>query len=236
MMVLRLLSGGAAQGLVATLAPQFKVLTTLDIEGEFGAVGTMAEKLQSGTAADLVILTQSIMGDLVGKGLVVGDTVAAIGLVETSIAVRARDPVVSVGDAASLRQALLGVDEIFVPDTKASTAGIHVAKVLDRLGIAAEVAPRLRIFPNGATAMRHLSESGATTAIGCTQSTEILNTPGVVLCAALPPGYELATVYAAGVTSQSRQTAEAKRLIALLTAAESRELRARAGFLELRKQ
>jgi molybdate transport system substrate-binding protein len=140
---------------------------------------------------------------------------------------------VSVGDAAALRHALLGADEIFVPDIKASTAGIHVAKVLDRLGIAAEVAPRLRIFPNGATAMRHLSESGATTAIGCTQSTEILNTPGVVLCGALPPGYELATVYSAGVTSQSRQVADAKRLIALLTAAESRELRAGAGFLEL---
>jgi molybdate transport system substrate-binding protein len=84
--------------------------------------------------------------------------------------------------------------------------------------------------------MRHLSESGATTAIGCTQSTEILNTPGVVLCGALPPGYELATIYSAGVTSQSRRTTEAKRLITLLTAAESRELRARAGFLELRKQ
>jgi molybdate transport system substrate-binding protein len=236
MTVLRLLSGGAAQGLVASLAPQFKALTTLDIGGEFGAVGTMVEKLRSGTAADLVILTQSIVADLAGKGLVAGDTVAGIGLVETSIAVRAGDPSVSVGDAASLRQALLGADEIFVPDTKASTAGIHVARVLDRLGIASEVAPRLRIFPNGATAMRHLSESGATTAIGCTQSTEILNTPGVVLCGALPPGFELATVYSAGVTSQSRQAADAKRLIALLTAAESRELRARAGFLELSKR
>jgi molybdate transport system substrate-binding protein len=83
--------------------------------------------------------------------------------------------------------------------------------------------------------MRHLSESGAATAIGSTQSTEILNTPGVVLCGALPPGYELATIYSAGVTSQSRHAADAKRLIALLTAMEGRELRARAGFLELGK-
>ena len=236
MTVVRLLSGGAAQGLVTSLVPQFKLLTTLDIEGEFGAVGTMAEKLRSGTAADLVILTQSIVADLAGAGLVAGDTVAGIGLVETSIAVRAGDPPVSVGDAASLRQALLGAAEIFVPDIKASTAGIHVAKVLDRLGIAAEAAPRLRIFPNGATAMRHLAESGATTAIGCTQSTEILNTPGVVLCGALPPGFELATIYSAGVTSQSPQAAGAERLIALLTAAESREMRARAGFLELENE
>jgi molybdate transport system substrate-binding protein len=233
MMALRILSGGAAQGLVAALAPRFKALTGLDIEGEFGAVGTMAGKLEAGTAADLVVLTAAVMTDLVRKGLVAGDTVADIGRVETAIALRAGDPPVSISDAAWLRRALLGADAIFVPDTRASTAGIHVAAVLDRIGIAAEVAPRLKIFPNGATAMRHLAASDAATAIGCTQSTEIINTPGVVLCGALPPGYGLETVYSAGVTSQSRQVVSAKRLIALLIAADHSELRERAGFLGL---
>ena len=104
-------------------------------------------------------------------------------------------------DAASLRLAFLAAEAIFVPDTKASTAGIHVAAVLDRLGIAAEAAPRLKIFPNGATAMRQLAASDASTAIGCTQSTEIINTPGVVLSGALPPGYARDGL-PAGVTSQ----------------------------------
>jgi molybdate transport system substrate-binding protein len=76
-----------------------------------------------------------------------------------------------------LRDALLAADAIFVPDTKASTAGIHVAKVLQQLGIADEVAARLKIFPNGATAMRHLAASDARRPIGCTQSTEIISTP-----------------------------------------------------------
>jgi molybdate transport system substrate-binding protein len=232
MTALRILSGGATQGLVASLAPRFKAMTGLEIEGEFGAVGTMAEKLQAGTAADLVVLTQAVIADLVRKGLVASDTVAAIGLVETAIAVRAGEPPVAIRDAASLRQALLAADAIFVPDTRASTAGIHVAAVLDRLGIAADVAPRLQIFPNGATAMRHLAASDASAAIGCTQSTEIINTPGVVLSGVLPRGYELETVYSAGVTSQARQAGDAKRLIALLTEPGSGELRARAGFMK----
>ena len=78
----------------------------------------------------------------------------------------------------SLRAALLAADAIFVPDTKASTAGIHVAKVLQQLGIADEVAARLKIYPNGATAMRHLAASDAQRPIGCTQSTEIISTDG----------------------------------------------------------
>jgi molybdate transport system substrate-binding protein len=196
----------------------------------------MAGKLAAGTAADLVVLTEAVIADLVRKGLVIGNTVMDIGLVETAIALRAGDPPVAITDAASLRKALLAADAIFVPDTKASTAGIPVASVLDRIGIAAEVAPRLQMFPNGATAMRHLAASDASTAIGCTQSTEILNTPGVVLSGTLPPGYELATVYTAGVTSQSAQPEDAKRLIALLTGTDSGEWRAQAGFVELRRQ
>jgi molybdate transport system substrate-binding protein len=228
-----MLSGGAAHGLVASLTAQFKNQTGLDIEGEFSAVGAMAAKLEGGEPADLVVLTRAIVAGLVRKGLVFGESVADLGLVETAIAVRAADSRVATPDAGSLRQALLAADEIFVPDTKASTAGIHVAGVLDRLGIAVEVAGRLRIFPNGATAMLHLAKSGAAVAIGCTQSTEILNTPGVTLCDALPKGYELATVYTAGVTSRSRQAADAKRVIVLLTAAGSKGLREEAGFLEL---
>jgi molybdate transport system substrate-binding protein len=234
MTTLRMLSGGAAHGLVASLTAQFKNQTGLDIEGEFSAVGAMAAKLEAGEPADLVVLTRAIVADLVRKGLLLGESVADLGLVETAIAVRAADSYVSTPDAGSLRQAMLAADEIFVPDTRASTAGIHVAGVLDRLGIAAEVTGRLRIFPNGATAMRHLAESGAAVAIGCTQSTEILNTPGVTLCDALPKGYELATVYTAGVSSRSSQSIQAKHLIELLTAADTAALREKAGFLAIR--
>ena len=36
---INILSGGAAQGLVGSLAPAFKAQTGLEIAGEFGAVG-----------------------------------------------------------------------------------------------------------------------------------------------------------------------------------------------------
>ena len=118
-----------------------------------------------------------------------------------------------------------------MPDTKASTAGIHVAKVLAQLGIADEVATRLKIYPNGATAMRELAASDAERPIGCTQSTEIIATKGVELSGSLPKGCELATMYTAGVTTSA---AHAERSAGADRAAhqpEAREQRARAGFL-----
>ena len=205
MTALNILSGGAAQGLVASLAPQFKALSGLDIAGEFGAVGVMADKLRAGTKADIIVLTAAIIAKLAEENWVVPASIADIGLVETAVAVRAGDPMVKVNDAAALRDALRAADAIFVPDTTASTAGIHVAKVLQQLGIADEVAAQLRIFPNGATAMRHLAESDAVRPIGCTQSTEIISTKGVMLSGSLPQGCDLSTMYTAAVAARAAQ-------------------------------
>jgi molybdate transport system substrate-binding protein len=228
---LTILSGGAAQGLVASLAPKFKEQTSFEISGEFGAVGAMADKLRNGTSADVVILTLKMIVELANENLVIGDSISNLGRVETAIAVRAGDSVVKVKDAAGLREVLLAADAIFIPDTKASTAGIHVAKVLQQLGIADEAASRLKIFPNGATAMRQLAASDAVRPIGCTQSTEIISTPGVTLSGSLPPGCDLATMYTAAMATGAANAGPAQSLIGLLTDAEQRELRERAGFI-----
>jgi molybdate transport system substrate-binding protein len=232
---LNILSGGAANGLVGSLAEKFKALTGLDIEGEFGAVGAMADKLRAGTAADIVVLTAALIAKLAQENFIVGASIADIGMVETALAVRANDPQVTANDATALREVFLAADAIFVPDTKVSTAGIHVAKVLHQLGIADEVAHRLKVFPNGATAMRHMAASDAARPLGCTQSTEIINTPGVNLSGSLPPGCELSTIYTAAVATKSANAQQAQILIDLLIGADQDKLRQRAGFINARK-
>ena len=228
---LNILSGGAAQGLVGSLAAKFKALTGLDIGGEFGAVGAMADKLRNGKPTDIIILSAALVAKLTDEKLAFATSIADIGLVETALAVRSRDTQVKVTDAATLRTAFLAADAIFVPDTKASTAGIHVAKVLEQLGISDQVAARLKIYPNGATAMRHMAASDATKPIGCTQSTEIISTEGVMLSGALPGGCDLATMYTAAITTRAAHPREAQALIDLLIGADQQALRTAAGFL-----
>jgi molybdate transport system substrate-binding protein len=97
------------------------------------------------------------------------------------------------------------------------------------------VAARLKIFPNGATAMRHLAETDAVRPLGCTQSTEIISTAGVILSGSLPPGCELSTMYTAAVTTRAAAEKQAQSLIDLLIGADQRELRERAGFLSGRR-
>jgi molybdate transport system substrate-binding protein len=53
----------------------------------------------------------------------------------------------------------------------------------------------------------------------------------VVLSGSLPPGCELATMYTTAVTTRAAHAKQAQSLIGLLTSADHRALRERAGFL-----
>src|SRR5258708_28301407 len=174
--------------------------------------------------------------DLANENLVIVDSISNLGRVETAIAVRAGDSVVTVKDAAGLREAFLAADAIFIPDTKASTAGIHIAKVLQQLDIADEVAVRLRIFPNGATAMRHLAASDAVKPIGCTQSTEIISTAGVIFSGSMPPGCDLATLYTAAVGTGTPHARQAPNLIRFFTSDDQPARRIHSGFFYVQKK
>ena len=224
-MALRFVSAGAAQALVAATASR----KAIEIEGHFGAVGAMLEKYRAGERCDVVILTHAQVADLVGEGRLIGETSADLGSVATAIAVREGDPSPDVSAESGLRRALLEADAIYFPDPARATAGIHFAKVIDSLGIRGDVAARLRTFPNGATAMRELSQARGHP-IGCTQATEILATPGVRLVAALPRGFDLATVYTAAVNAQSAQAGPARGFVGSLTGDAFRPDRLSAGF------
>ena len=227
---LRLLSGGAAQGLVEALRPSFETETGYVIEGTFSAVGAMRDRLVAGEPADLVILSRGLVEALTQDGYVDGESARDLGTVATAIAVRAGDPLPALDDAEALRRTLLAADAVHFPDPAQATAGIHFARVLEKLGLADQLADRLHPSPNGATAMRTLAASRARRPLGCTQATEILATPGIVLAAPLPRGCDLSTVYTAAISAKAAAPREAAALIAMLVSPSAAEVRQRLGF------
>lgn len=227
---LKILSGGAAQGLVSQLRGQFYNETGRAIEGSFGAVGLMRDQLLAGEPCDVLILTQALIDQLTASGHGVAGSARALGIVKTGIAVKSGEALPQVDTPATLKAALLAAKGIYFPDPLKATAGIHFMNVLKQLGIDAQVAAHLRPFPNGATAMRELAQASEPGLIGCTQVTEILYTPGVQLVANLPKEFELATVYVAAVCSKAEQPQAAAMLIDMLVNPQAAELRHAGGF------
>jgi molybdate transport system substrate-binding protein len=230
-MQISVLSGGAAQGLLEALADDFKRQTGYAIAGSFGAVGAMREQLLAGAPADLLILTSAMIAELARQGHLEAAASKDIGIVRTALAVPSGDAAPAVDTPQALRRAVHDAHSLFFPDPQRATAGIHFAKVLAELGLSGPaLAGKASIHANGTTAMRALAAVGGGGALGCTQATEILSTPGVRLIGPLPAPFELATVYSVGLSAKAPAPGPARALAALLTAPERQGLRARLGF------
>ena len=227
---LRVLSAGAAKGVVQALAVPFEAETGVQVVATFDSAGATRAAFAGGAGCDVVILPAAMQNALAERGLVDAGSIAALGSVSTGVAVARGDRVAALGDADALRASLVAATALYCPDTARATAGIHFVNVLHSLGIYETSAQKLRAYPNGARAMAVLAEGGPQGALGCTQVTEILYTPGVVLVAPLPAPFELSTTYAVAVSAKASSPARA--FAARLASQEMQGIRRAGGFLE----
>lgn len=224
------LSAGAAKAVVLALKDNVEREDGVALHATFGAVGAMRDQWAAGVPCDVLILSAKLLDDLAREGAVDAASRVSLGRVRTGIAVRADSALPPIGNADQLRNTFLDATALYLPDPERATAGIHCIDVLRRLGILSTLQRRLRPFANGAVAMGALAAGDDPRAIGCTQVTEILYTPGVTLAGTLPVGYELNTEYAAAVASRAREPDLACAFVNRLGSAATLAARRRGGF------
>lgn len=228
---IKMLSGGAAQGLVAQLRESFFTETGCEVECVFDAVGVIEGSLVDDKDADLVALTDAQINQLLGDGHVVPGSARILGVVKTGVAVRKTDKVPDVRTPDALKAALLAAEGIYIPDPEQSTAGAHFIRVLKKLGIDGDdLTARLRVFPNGDDAMAELAKGKGKGLLGCIQTTEIRFAPDVVVAGLLPGNLALATIYTVAVTTQSGNPELAAQFISKLIGPDAAPLRMAIGF------
>jgi molybdate transport system substrate-binding protein len=227
---LRILSAGAAQAVVEKIATAYTSETGNGVKAEFSAVGAMTARVIAGEPVDVIVLTGALIDELAASGHVAAGSRRDLGTVATGVAVRAGTPLPDVSEVRKLRGNLLAATRVVCPDPATATAGKAVMQVLGRLGIVAEVQPRMQYFPNGYAAMKWLAESRGVREMGITQVTEILPNPGVRYVGPLPGDLKIKTVYSAGLAARAQNPEGAKEFIALLIAPAARAILAKAGY------
>ena len=198
---LRVLSGGAAKSLVEPLAksfPQGKV------EVRYQPMGPLAESLAAsghgGAEVDLVVVTEETLPRLERQNLVKrgAKPVARVGI---GVAVNEKAPAPDISTVDAFRRTLLAAQSVVYIDPKVGTSGKHVAAVLERLGIAAEVNAKARLGQGG-----YIVEpvGRGEVELGIHQISEILPVKGVKLAGPLPPELQKYTTYVAAPVRESR--------------------------------
>ena len=227
---LRLLSAGAAQAVAAKIMIELRADAGVDVRAIFQPVGALEDRLLAGEPCDVVVSTAAMLEEFARDGRVAVSTISTLGHVHTGVAVRSGEDAPLIGTSEELRASLATATRLYVPDPERATAGIHFVKVLRALGLHDDLAPRLHVYPNGASAMDALAKSRGNALIGCTQITEINAAPGVTLAGPLPAPYELVTTYAVAACTSARDPELAQRFVHLLAEPDSLQLRRDAGF------
>jgi len=203
----------AMKAAIEDLAPPFERASGHAVRVVYGPSGGLARRLTGGETADLVIVESKVLDGLIKQGKVApGRTDLARTAI--GIAVRKGAPKPDVSSADALRRALLAAKSIghTAPAGGGVTAG-HIEGVFEKLGIAAQVAPKVRLAAGGPNGRVSVLVSSGEAEIGLQLVSELMSNPDVEVIGMLPPELQLTAVLSAAITPGARQVEPARAFI-----------------------
>jgi molybdate transport system substrate-binding protein len=208
----------AMKAAIDELAPPFEQAQSQVLRIVYGPSGGLVRRFNGGDAADLIVVDSGALDELIKQGKVLpGRTDVARTAIGIAVRKGAAKPDVSSADA--LRRALLAAKSI--AHTAPAGGGItaaHVMKVFEKLGIAAEVTPKVKLAAGGPNGRVSVLVSSGEAEIGLQQVSELMSNPDVEVIGMLPAELQQITTYSAGITAGTKQGEAAKAFIHHLAA------------------
>ena len=210
---IRVLASNGVKEALLELAPAFERATKHKLAISFGLAAALKRQIEGGQAFDLAILPAAGLNDLAKQGKVDARGRAAIARSGVGIGIRkgARRP--DIRTPRALKRTLLAADSITW--AKEGQSGIYFAGLLQRIGIAEQMRPKIVPAASGAE-VGNLVASGKVQ-LGVILVNELMAAPGVEVLGPLPPELQNYTVFHAGVGVGSKDSSAAKALIKFLT-------------------
>jgi len=207
----KVLSTIGVRSVVEELAPQYEQKTGNKLAITFGIANDLKRQIEAGEAFDLAILTAVVADDMIKQGKLVGATRTDVARGGIGIAVKAGAPKPDISTVEALKKALLAAQSVTLPSGGASS--IYFAGLLERLGIAEAMKPKLKY---GTGSVAELVAAGEAE-MAVQLITELLATRGIELVGPLPAEVQNYIVLTAGVGTQAKEPALAKDFLQFLT-------------------
>ena len=168
----------------------------------WGATVGLAQEIAGGAQVDLAILTGEVVDDLIARGKAVAGSRVDLARSGIGVAVRKGAPRPDIGTADALRRALLAARS--VAHSKSGQSGLYFPTVLERLGIAAEMKPKL-VVPESGIAIGEVVARGEAE-IGIQQISELLPVAGIEIVGPLPEPLQKITTFSGGVLRAAKES------------------------------
>ncbi len=217
---IRVMTSGSFTAAYLELIPQCERATRNTLVTVTTTIGTglafIPSRLQRGEPADVVIVDDAALLQMIKDGLVMADSRTDLARSSIGMAVRAGAPKPDISSVEALKRTLLEAKSIAY---SASVSGRYLStELFQRLGIADQVLSKSRRIEGervGTVVARGDAE------IGFQQISELLPIPGIDYVGPLPPEVQRTTVFSAGVASSSTNANAARALIGCLASQEA---------------
>ena len=202
------------------LLPSFEREHGHTIRASYGPSGALIPRFNAGQPADVFLTDSAAVDELIKEGKVVpGRTdLARTGI---GIAVRRGAPKPDVSSPEALKQALLAARSVgHAAAAGGSITAPHIMRMFEQLGIAAEMAPKVRLAAGGPNGRVSVLISSGEAEIGLQQVSELMSNPDVEVIG-LPPELQQVTTYSAGIATSAKEPDAARVLIHFLAAPDA---------------
>ncbi len=206
------LAAGPTEEVMDEVLPQFEKASGHKVTVTFTGAANIKKRIAAGEVFDLVIVDAPVIDAFAGDGKIVARTRTDLMKSGIGAAVRAGAAKPDIGSSEAFKKTLLAAKSI---GYSTGASGIHVVSLIERLGIADQVKPKLKQVPSGVR-IGTLIQSGEAE-IGFQQISELIHAPGIQFIGPLPPDLQKITVYSAGLHSKGNQPDAARALVKSLT-------------------
>jgi len=219
---LKLLTAGAFDQVVKDLVPDFERQSGHKVMIERGTAGELKTRIERGDSFDVAVITPVVLDALANGGMVVPASRTNVATVGVGVGVREGATKPDISTAEAFKRSLLNAKAVaYIDPASGGTSGMYIDKLLDRLGIAAEVRPKAKLKKGG-----HAAEFVASgeADIVLQQMSEIIPVKGVVAVGPLPSEIQSTTTYSAAISSASKYPDAAHALLKALSGPEAAAL------------
>jgi molybdate transport system substrate-binding protein len=222
---IRVMSSNAFRQAYLELVPEFEKQSGHKVVTDFVGGVILMKRLKAGETTDLVIAAGQSIDELIAQGKIAPGSRVDLARAGVGVAVRAGAAKPDVGSADALKRALVAAKSI---GYSTGASGVHLLKVFERMGIAAEVKAKIRQAPPGEPVGGMVARGEVE--IGFQQLSELLPVAGIEVIGMLPPDYQEITVFSAGVHAAAKDAAGAKALAEFLAAPAAAPVKRRKGM------
>ena len=212
---IKVLSAGAFKQVVLALVPGFEKQTGHKVTVDNGTAGELKDRIGSGEAFDVTVITPGVIDELTTSGKVVAGSKAPLASVGIGVMVKAGAPKPDVSTVEAFKKALLDAKSVaYIDPASGGSSGVYLVKLFEKMGIADQIKPKAKLKKGGYVA--DLIVSGEAE-LGVHQISEIVPVKEVVLIGPLPKEIQNTTTYAAGLGAHAKDKDAAAAFIKYLS-------------------